>query len=181
VPSPLVTCHGLKRCSKKRRAASVGALPTRAAATHVSRHGSRFASAPQLAMNADHASATASSRQPGSSANVAGLNATPGAVGAVAGALLPPGSALAALDPGVDCAGGADAGACVRGATGGGVDDAGADGEDDVEGDVGGAEAGVVVQAAETRKTAVKAKRETRVWILKSGSLIMAPSIPSDL
>jgi hypothetical protein len=68
----------------------------------------------------------------------------------------------------------------VRGATGG-VDDGAEDGDEDAEGDVGGAEVGVVVHAAETRNTAVKVKRETRVWILKSGSLIMAPSIPSDL
>jgi hypothetical protein len=46
---------------------------------------------------------------------------------------------------------------------------------------VAGTDAGVVLHAAETRKTAVKAKRETRQWILKSGSLIMAASIPSDL
>jgi hypothetical protein len=102
------------------------------------------------------------------------LNATPGAVGAVAGALLPPGSAPFAA--GVDCDGGVEAGACVRGATGGDVEDAGGG-----EGVVAGAEAGVVVHAAETRKTAVNAKRETRQWILKSGSLIMAASIPSDL
>jgi hypothetical protein len=111
------------------------------------------------------------------------LNATPGAVGAVAGALLPPGSALAAFDAGVDCAGGVEAGACARGATGGGEDDAG-DGDDDTGGgvgDVAGIVAGVVVHAAETRKTAVKPKRETRQWILKSGSFIMAASIPSDL
>jgi hypothetical protein len=115
------------------------------------------------------------------------LNATPGAVGAVAGALLPPDSALAAFDAGEGE--GVDAGACVRGASGGGVDDAtGGAGDTGVgavdtggEGVVAGTDAGVVVHAAEARKTAVKAKRETRQWILKSGSLIMAASIPSDL
>jgi hypothetical protein len=49
----------------------------------------------------------------------------------------------------------------VRGATGG-VDDGVEDGDEDAEGDGGGTEAGVVVHAAETRNTAVKAKRETR-------------------
>jgi hypothetical protein len=160
----------LKYCSKKRRATSVAGFAMRAAAAHVSRHGSRVASAPQLAMNADHASATASSRQPGSSPKAAGLNTTPGALGALAGALL--GSALdGAFADGVAGVGAAGAGACARGVAGGVA----------LTGGCGaGAETGGVVHAAASGNSAIKAKRAIREWILKSGSLIMAASIPSD-
>jgi hypothetical protein len=96
---------------------------------------------------------------------------TPGALGAVAGALL--GSALAgAFADGVPGAGAADAGACARGVAGGVALTGGCDA---------GAETGGAVHAVASGKSAIKAKRATREWILKSGSLIMAASIPSDL
>src|SRR5688500_6701108 len=91
-PSALAICHTLKCCSKNRRTLSAVGFESRVAAAHVSRHASRFASGPQLAMNACHASASASSRQPGSSANVAALNDAPPTGGVGAGAAFAEGS-----------------------------------------------------------------------------------------
>jgi hypothetical protein len=84
-PSPLATCQTLKFCSKKRRAASLPGFDDREAALHGSRHGSRAASAPQLAIKADHASATTSPRHPGKSLNDAARKVTPGAAAIAAG------------------------------------------------------------------------------------------------
>jgi hypothetical protein len=98
------------------------------------------------------------------------LNVTPGALGALAGALL--GSALAgAFGEGIAGEGTAGAGACARGVAGGVA----------LTGGCGaGVETGGVVHAAASGKSAIKTTRETREWILKSSSLIMAASIPSD-